>query len=823
MKKIKHLMIWIGLLLSLVSCKDTMEAIGLGGDEIPAEGVVLNINLPNFSEKQLGTRADATETESINQLTLLYYDSSSKYLNKKEDCTNQLTETNKKSNGSYNIKVNAPKEASYIQVVANADVTDEEANDLQDISKAADRTPSLTEPVCWGSIKVTDLLTPEKAKISLLRSNAKITLKVADDIQSIFPEESAGLIINNTAKKTAIAPAGNKEPTDNGLATTTEFCSKNVGTGSSRVVVVNETSIGQANIIIKAKYKDEKGHYVEGYYKVGLYNKNNADKSSQYALLRNHNYTITVTKVNDYGFKTLDEAIKAKPENRIEAEIKDDNPAITKMIACKDYELGVCDDQSVKATATEATITLVTTLSSATSADGKLYGVGINTADADSWIKSYTQEGEGIPTSESGRQSSPGKKYILKFTLDPNIHETPRPGTVTISSGDLKLDVKITQAGFDFMRDDPNRKVIMYKDNDVCQEDYFNWLDKVNGIKPEQMQGVLRNNGLHFTVGKNAYSYKIPKKKGDVLTVDNRTGDVLTDKDDHFTVSADGNYWKVTLADNRDNNYDLWKGTFTIKDAAGINITYTVYHTGIFHEITDEMANKYELAEGGDDNLKVKGMFYYGVVKVQGQTKTYIMLDRNLGATDNSPYVPDVNELKDHKGAIGGYFKIADDKDADGKDKDKKDKKKWNLSSTLSPEGFEIPEKSVFEDLIAKGTLKTEIRQTALGESYYCTFMNTTSSELQTIYLPYGGYLEGESHKYPMHVVFWTKTLVSGTQGFSGKSPEYGYWYNYFDIYNSKKGISNVRFVSGSDGNNTGRYKAMPLRLVCVLQLTQDK
>ena len=143
MKKIKHLMIWIGLLLSLVSCKDTMEAIGLGGDEIPAEGLVLNIDLPNFSEKQLGTRVDATETESINKLTLLYYDSSSTYLSK-EDCTNQLTETNKQSNGSYNIKVNTPKEASYIQVVANADVTtDAEAVNLQDISKAAERTPSL--------------------------------------------------------------------------------------------------------------------------------------------------------------------------------------------------------------------------------------------------------------------------------------------------------------------------------------------------------------------------------------------------------------------------------------------------------------------------------------------------------------------------------------------------------------------------------------------------------------------------------------------------------------------------------------------------------
>lgn len=798
-------MIWMGLLLCLVSCKDAMETIGLGGDEIPAEGVVLNINLPNFSEKQLGTRADATETESIKKLTLLYYDSSNEYLSK-EDCTNQLTETNKQSNGSYRIKANTPKEASYIQVVANADVSDEEASDLQDIGKAAERTPSLTEPVCWGSKKVSDLLTPETAKISLLRSNAKITLKVAEGIKGIFPEESAGLIINNTAKKTAIAPAGYKEPTDNGLAETTEFSSTNVGNGLNRVVAVNETSIGQANIIIKAEYVDATTKKaVEGYYKVGLYNK---DKSSQFALLRNHNYTITVTKVNDYGFKTLDEAIKAQPENRIEAEIKDDNPAITRMIACKDYELGVCDDQSVNATAAiatedvKATITLVTTLSSATSADGKLYGVSIN-PPADSWI-TFDKDKDVTETKlpESGSNSSSGMKYVLTFTLNPNIHETPRTGTVTISSGDLKLDVKITQAGYDFMRDDPNRQVKMLENGSEIQSNYFVWLDNVKGIRPDQMQGAVRNNGLHFTVGRNAYSYKIPKMTGDKLP-----GDVQTYTDGHFTVSADGKYWKVTLNDNSDNNYNLWKGTFTITNADGINITYTVYHTGIFHEITDEMANKYELTEGGDVNLKVTGMFYYGVVKVKGKAHTYIMLDRNLGATDNSPYVPDINEFKNNKGAIGGYFKISENKTSP-------DATKGNLSSELSPEGFEIPDKSVFEDLIANDTLKTEVRHTALGESYYCTFMNTTSSELKTIYLPYGGYLEGESHKYPMHVVFWTKTLVSGTQGFSGKSPEYGFWYNYLDIYNSKKGISNVRFVSGSNGNNTGRYKAMPLRLI---------
>ena len=788
-------MIWMGLLLSLVSCKDTMEAIGLGGDEIPAEGVTLNIELPNFSEKKINTRAGATE--SIGKITAVFYGKSNTY----KGMAN-VNIVSKNTDGTYQAKIsNVPSGTVTVHLVTNVSNLEEtEAEDLQNIALATPRTIDTSSPVCWGSVSLTELL-DGTANVSLYRQYAKVTLKVdaaVNAVKTVFPEEDAGLIINHTAAKSAIAPADYNVLTED-LAATTKFSNTNVGNETSREVAVTETSAGEANVIIRAKYNGK-----EGYYKVGLY-KDAKTKKDQYALLRNHNYTITVTKVNDYGFKTLDEAIKAQPENRIEVDIVDDNPAITNMIACKDYELGVSDNLSLKATNTEANITLVTTLKSATSAEGKLYGVSINPAD--SWIK--FDKDKDVPETklpESEGNLSPGMKYVLPFTLAPNIDETPRTGTVTISSGDLKLDVKITQAGYDFMRDDPNRKVIMYNNDGKYQDDYFVWLDKVKGIEPEQMQGVLRNNGLHFTVGKNAYSYKIPKK----------TGDVLTDKDDHFTVSDDGGYWKVTLNDNRVNNYNLWKGTFTIKDADGINITYTVYHTGIFHEITDDMASKYELAENGVDSLKVKGMFYYGVVKVKGKAHTYIMLDRNLGATDNSPYAPDVNELKDHKGAIGGYFKISEDKN-------ESDVKQGNLSSTLSPEGFEIPEKSVFEDLIANGTLKTEVRHTALGESYYCTFMNTTNSELKTIYLPYGGYLEGESHKYPMHVVFWTKTLVSGTQGFSGKSPEYGFWYNYFDVYNSKKGISNVRFVSGSNGNNTGRYKAMPLRLVCVLQLTSDK
>lgn len=777
-------MIWMGLLLCLVSCKDAMETIGLGGDEIPAEGVTLNIELPNFSEKKINTRAGADE--SISNVTAVFYGESNTY----KGMAN-VKIGNKNTDGTYPATIsNVPSGTKTVHLVTNVSNLEEtEAKNLQDIASATPRTIDTSSPVCWGCVSLTELL-DGSANVSLYRQYAKVTLKVADAVKAVFPEEDAGLIINHTAAKSAIAPAGYNVLTED-LAATTDFSSTDVGDGTSREVAVTETSAGEANVIIKAKYNG-----IEGYYKVGLYK--DAKNKIQYSLLRNHNYTITVTKVNDYGFEKLDDAVNSDPENRLEADVVDDNPAIYNMIACKDYELGVSDNLSLKAKVTEAKITLVTTLESAK------YDVNFK---KDSWIKGYTQVGEGITTPESGSLSSSGTKYLLKFTLDPNIHETPRTEMVTISSGDLKLDVKITQAGYDFMRDDPSRQVKMLKNGSEIQPDYFAWLDKVNGIKPEQMQGVLRNNGLHFTVGKNAYSYKIPKKPEDKLTVDNRTGDVLTDDKGHFTVSADGKYWKVTLKDDRDNNYDLWKGTFTITNAAGINITYTIYHTGIFHEITDDMANKYELTEGGDDKLKVTGTFYYGVVKVQGETNTYIMLDRNLGATDNSPYVPDINEFQKNKGAIGGYFKISENKNSS-------DATQGNLSSELSPDGFQIPDKSVFEDLVNAKRLKTETRQTALGESYYCTFMETTNSELKTIYFPYGGYLEGQSLKNPNHVIFWTKSLLSETQGFSKGSPEYGFWYNYFDIYNGKQGISNVRFVSGSNGKNTGRYKAMPLRLI---------
>ena len=770
-------MIWMGLLLCLVSCKDAMETIGLGGDEIPAEGVTLNIELPNFSEKKINTRAGAAE--SISNVTAVFYGESNTY----KGMANVNIES--KDDETYQAKIsNIPSGTKMVHLVTNvSNLEKAEASDLQNITTATSRAIDTNSPVCWGSVSLNTLL-DGTATVSLLRQYAKVTLKV-DAMVTDFPEKDAGLIINHAAAKSAIAPAGYTEPTD-ALAETTEFSSTDFGDGTNREVVVTETSAGVANVIIKAKYKGKEG-YKEGYYKVGLYK--NADKTSQYALLRNHNYTITVTKVNDYGFSTKEEAIKAQPENRIEAQIVDDNPAITKMIACKDYELGVSDKVYVDAEATSANVTVVTTLKEATSSDGSFYTV----TPEDSWIHSNPTAVE-TNTNDGTNHSTQGKKYVLTFTLDKNdAQEESRTGTITVKSGDLMLTAQIIQKGYDFKRDN-HRPVTLLDGSNELTNDYFTWLDQVQGITPEEMYdgdvAVVRNEGLHFSPVNNTYSYLIKKLDGDSFE----------NSDTRFTVEDNGSgYWKVTLKNSNDNS--LWKSSFNIKNTARVKITYDVYHTGIFHKISN---TDNQMAEDGEASKLVKGWFYYEVVKVKGNSgKIYLMLDRNLGASNNGPYIRETKALEGNEKAIGGYFYIATGKTN-------------NLSSTLSPSGYEIPEMKVFEDLInvSNPTIQVVPETTPSGETYSRAEIKTVDSQLSRIYLPYGGYLENEVLRNPIHVDLWTQTPLSGTQGFASTSPDYGFWYKYFDIYNKSLNFSNVRFVSGSDGKNTGRYKAMPLRLI---------
>ena len=784
-------MIWIGLLLSLASCKDSLEAITLGGDELPTEGVTLSIQLPNFTPQEISTRGGDETTESITSLWLVCYGTSDNYLDM-QDCTKTYADATADADGYRKIKTNLPKGTETVHLVANVpDLTKEQAEKLDAMK---DITPDLSRPICWGAKTLSDLM--NDSKISLTRQCAKITCTV-DAAVSDF--EITDLHVWHSASKGSIAPAKYEESTNENLAETTDLMddTKPIVGGPAAVVAVNETSAGKADIIIKAKYNG-----TEGFYKVALYYKKDDGKTAQYALVRNHNYIVKVKSVNDAGYATEAEALKAEPENRLKVTVVDDNPEIFDMIACKDYELGVCGTQTVDASSTTAPITLVTNLKEDDAKDGKLYKVEISSDDAQPWITGCSQGSKSTTTSPEE-----GTKFVLNLTLVANNKsEKPREGTITITSGDLKRTIKIHQEGYDFKRAD-DRKVVMNYDGTI-HDNYFAWLDEMHGVKPSENkvedQEQTRNQGLHFSVGDNTISYLIPKKDGDQFV---KKSDKISYSDE---VYEGNNYYKVTL---NTNNYDLWidEEGFVIKnteDAAHpFTIKYPIYHAGVFGEIKNL----------GDEQLgeTKKGWYYYGVVKIlvdepseDGKTttpnKTYYMLDRNLGASNSDFYSPGSANIANDKGSIGGYFKISNGKSSN------------DYINKYVIGNFRVPKGNELEAIANK--IEVKPLSTSTGELYNCLRIPTESSQKDYIYIPISGYYESNSFKDEYHANLWSQSLLSGYQGFSENSKEYGFWYLYLDIYNKIKTITNTRFVQGYDGNSTGRYKAMPIRLIYVPQ-----
>ena len=790
MKKILSLLL---TLLVLSSCSDSLNEDGgsapSDGNRLEDGGITLTITLPDFSKEEL-TRAGDTGLKSLN---VVAYDDKGVFLSNQSVSAYKLVSG---TDNTYKVKVPVTDKATMIHLVANAgSLTDAEYQKGMDQATVNDAI-NTENPLCWGMISVSELMV--NPEINLLRQFAKVNVKYEKTTSSDFKGdkkfELESFQLYDAADKGTVAPTECKYesatpnvPTDAGKA--------NSGWQTGETPFY-ETAAGQAYLIVKGKYNS-----VESYYKVSFLTDN--DMTKPMALLRNHAYTVTIKHVNTYGWPTEAEAIKDPyPENRMRVDVKDDNPLVTDMIACKDYHLGVSDQVSGAWDDENINATVVTTIKNNEKPTFSKSG---------DWIKGVTvSETITVPDTD-GPNSTTGKKYKISIAVDKNEYsEEPRTGTVTVKSGDLTRTITVTQTGKDLkLAEDRKVKLVTTSTVGTPEEynDYFNkFLPNTLGIEPEDMQKEkVRNDGLHFGVGTNEFSYLIPKKTGDAVTKGINGGRF------NITDNGDGN-WKVTLNNTEDKNYEVWKGDFSIKytDAGHeITIKYSVYHCGLFHQI-DGSNQQPPYDENGAQQAKVSGRFYYGVVKVQGKSgKTYVMLDRNLGASSDRCYAPGTKALEANKGAIGGYFHIA---------KAKQDQA--NAGSLIGnlPKGFAIPENSEFQDIIDGGNLKVEPRYTLSGEAYNSVEITTVNSELPVIYLPATGYVEGEAFRNVTHVSLWTRTLLSGNQGFDTTSPEYGFWYRYLDVYGKICTMSNLRFVSGSAGKNTGTYRAMPIRLVHVLQ-----
>ena len=797
---IKKLTIWLFMLLAMVStaCSDIRDIVGGGTQDLPSDGVVLTLKLPNFTKNTVATRA-ATE-QQINSLCVLCYDAGDNYLGMSTISSANIKD---KGNDTYDVKVKAEPGTATLHIVANTTITESDAKDAEGKNNLYNATregnPNLDAPVCWGSVKVDDLLNG-KTDVWLFRQFAKASVTKDSKVTKF---EITGFKLFKTATKGTIATT----ELDNDVSLPSSVAYADEEDYSMGEHPFYETPAGKAYMIIRAKYDGGP----DTYYKVEFL-KNGT--STQMDLLRNHHYQVKVTAVNHEGWATEDEAINNLSENRLTVEVVDDNPPIVDMIACKDYELGVCGKQTVLGNARTATISFVTT-----KPDFK-YNVKWN-AD---WITRY-KETKSVVLPTSAEHPSTGTLYTIDLTLTANCQSAAQSGIVTITSGDLSREVEIKQLGYDF-RTDKNRIVqirdLENKSSDLNQDDYFSWMDsKLQGISPAENQGRVRNDGLHFFVGKNQVYYLIPYIDKDDMTCNDPRVTVKLDSDKKF--------WEVRLANNSDesynfNNYNRWisNEAFTIITITNartkITVTYPVYHVGLFAQLTGKAATDYQLGKS-----KASGWYYYEMVNVvakvtkkDGTTeyKPYYMLDRNLGATNNGYYSPSTTALKDNIGAIGGYFKISEATNStDAKNNN-------DVVNALAIGNFKVCDNMCLQGLIDNNNdLAIEEETTHYGEKYNCLRITTRNRDIPEIFIPMSGYYEGKNdedavYKDSYHANLWTRSRLSDYQGFSSSSPEYGFWYLYLDAFGKSLNMSNYRFVSGSSGKNKGRYRAMPVRLV---------
>lgn len=799
---IKKLTIWLFMLLSVVlaACSDIRDIVGGDTPDVPSDGVVLTLKLPNFTKNTVATRAN--EQPQINSLCVLCYDADNKYLGR-----SNITGADIKPKGSdsYDVKVKAEPGTATLHIVANTTITDSDAKDAEGknnlYNATRDGNLNLDAPVCWGSVKVDSLLSPSP-KVWLFRQFAKASV-IKDDTK-VKNFEITGFKLFNTATKGTIATKSLDKVALSSVAYTHE---ENYSMGEHPFY--ETPAAGKAYMIIKAKYNGGP----DTFYKVEFFNNGT---STQMDLLRNHHYQVKVTAVNHEGWATEDEAKNNLSENRLSVEVVDDNPPIVDMIACKDYELGVCGKQTVNGNAVKATITFVTTKQ-----HPEDFSVVSNNPDWISVPTDYKSKASYNVLPTSAEHPSTGTLYTIDLTLTENCQSTAHAGTVTITSGDLSRVVEIKQLGYDFRQN----RIVKMRDlennsSDLNQDNYFSWMDsKLQGIKPKENQDRVRNDGLHFFVGKNQVYYLIPKLQGDQK---------LTRNDDRVNVEeitvSGSNFYKVTLADNSADNYETWFNdeAFTIifntNARTTITISYPVYHVGLFAQLTGEAATVYQLGKS-----KASGWYYYEMVDVEAKItkkdgtteyKTYHMLDRNLGATNNGYYSPSTTALEGNVGAKGGYFIISKAQSSDEAKKTKND-----VVDALAIGNFKVCDNKCLQGLIDNNNLAIVEEKTHYGEKYNCLRINTKDRDIPQIFIPMSGYYEGKSNEDPVykdsnHANLWTSSLLSVYQGFSSTSLEYGFWYLYLDAFGKSLNLSNYRFVSGSSGMNKGRYRAMPVRLV---------
>ena len=861
--KLKHIIkssLLAGLLLSAGACSDDVfYPDGTWTGEIPDEYTVTLV-VPDAEVVNLSnTRA------TVSCLNVLLYGEDGLIQN------TPITDGIDVSDDYKTITVTLPltQNTKRVEVVVNAPQMSADAYK----SKHPSEVPFGGEqaaPVLWGMASIQQTIT--SGTMVMLRNTAKVSLN--NDCSNLQVMEFG---VFGTANQGSIAPAlaylgenptKTELPSDptiiDGTTFTQETDMKAWSTSDNSLEGFYETpkqvdldSKDFVRVIFKAKYTNEKGASIDGYYvaairKAGAGNVNNKDNNDKYSetpgyfsyeclpMLRNHEYKINVKEVRSEGWPSLDQAKQAMPDNRVVIEVVDDAPSITDIEATRDYYLGVGGNVTVDYNSF-ALIDIATSYPGLNATNWK--DCLVFDREEDDWIKDKdikiaSEWFAGLTTEEKDALSEDFKSQISNFDYNttvgdlslrlvvpldnPYTESSPRYGTLKVQAGKLSRTINITQEGCPYTR---RRTVKLYgilkNGSSYTENDYLGWIDGAvynedgiqTDVRTDSVKGLTRvanrnlnRNGLHFPAvplyDYSGYYFTIEKKDGDGTPVIDQGGE-------NFKVELAGNVYKVTMTVSSASEVKRAVGRLRIPanfNGKAVNVDFQLYRTGIIHYLDN--SGDYQVPV---EKAQRSGWYYYEVVKVKD---TYV-LDRDLGAASNQYYTAGSSTYKKNKDALGGFFKV--------------NTKRWvnyNKDKTRREDKQTITE-----------ALKLHARTEANGKFVLATEADINSWNIDNsstvsavassmpdgkIYFPKGGYYEGDELKSEMHRIFWSRTYLGGTQGLSADAAEYGYWYRYYDDLksnNTDNRFSNIRMARGSNGqepdaNSVWRY--MPLRLVWV-------
>ena len=277
MKTIKTLTILMLVLLMTAACSDRADLDGGGNGDTTSNGIVMTLQLPNFSNDKIGTRADGS-MESLNSVYVVLYDENRKRVGDVQKITS--AEFKNRSGNTFKVTIKVTNNAKYIHVITNHEPTEAECADLTKCTLTG--APDTSTPVCWGYTTV-DALLAGRDNVTLVRQYAKASVSVAEAYKGKFIISECKIV--GAANNGSIAASANTlatpalqttnnwtvDPsvaTNDAAETYTASVSSNDASSNFQMAFF-ETKPCKAYLIIHAKYEvDEKTKtFVDGYYK----------------------------------------------------------------------------------------------------------------------------------------------------------------------------------------------------------------------------------------------------------------------------------------------------------------------------------------------------------------------------------------------------------------------------------------------------------------------------------------------------------------------------------------------------------------------------